>query len=446
MRQAIGVALGICAVVMRGEAQVPTRLSLDEALELARERNPAYRRALAQADATGADIAAGVGAILPNLTGNLNFSGSSNTVVTGTDDFGKPIELTDPLTFRNSAASQGLSTNITLFDGLQNLHNLQGARAGANAAHAAADAEAASLEGEVKRWFYQALRYRELIVLEETLLDARRTQLAATERLFRVAAQTQVDVLGAQVDVSRQEQALETARGEAQKAVLALAEQIGLPGDVTFDVDGEFPLVFDPGALDLESLLQQVKRDSPVLRQYEARANQAEFSTRAARGRRWPTITASLSFGRSLRLDGYDALLEFNPQDRAWNVGFGMQVPLFSRFSTSQAVAQAVATERAAEENLREVDLQLERQLRTAVIDLQNAYHQQQLAERSAELGRERLRMAREQYLVGSRSFAELQQIVSTTASDERQALAARLDYANALVSLEELVGRPVQP
>ncbi len=428
------------------EAQVPARLSLEDALTLARERNPAYRRVLAQANASGADVVAGYGAFLPSLTGNLNFYGSSNTVVTGTDDFGKPIELTDPLTFRNSSTTQTLSTNITLFDGLQNLHNLRGARAGATAADAAVAAEAAALEGEIKRRFYDALRFRDLIALEEELLEARRGQLTATERLFRVAAQTQVDVLGAQVDVSRQEQALETARGEAEKAVLHLAEQIGISGEIEFEVEGDFPAVFDPSSLDVDSLADIVQRHSPVLRQYQALSDQAAFSARAARGGRWPTITASLSFGRSLRLDGYDALFEFNPKDRAWNFGFGMQVPIFTRFGTSQAIAQAVANHRAAEENLREVRLQLERLIRSAVIDVQNTYRQQQLAERSAELGRERLRMAREQYLLGSRSFTELQQIVSTTASDERQALAARLEYANALVSLEELIGRPVRP
>ena len=193
MKHLAVVLVGTFAMVLSGEAQVPANLSLQDALELARERNPAYRRAVARADATGADIMAGVGAFLPNLTGSVNFSGTSSTVVTGIDDFGMPIELPNPLTFRNSATSQGLSTNITLFDGLQNLHNLRGARAGANAAHAAVDAEAANLEAEVKRRFYMALRYRELIVLEETLLEARRVQLASTARLFRIAARIELD-------------------------------------------------------------------------------------------------------------------------------------------------------------------------------------------------------------------------------------------------------------
>jgi len=425
--------------------QAPVQLTLDDALELARQRNPAYRRALAQADAARADVLAGVGAFLPDLRGNLGFNGSSRTVVTGTDDFGHPVTLDDPVTFQGSSSSQGLQTGITLFDGLQNVNRLRGARADAAAADAGVQAQAIGIEAEIKRRFYQVLRIQELIAIEERLLDARRDELAATESLFRVAGREQVDVLGAQVEVARQEQNLEAARGEVRKARLLLAEEIGIE-NAEFEIAGEFPELVDPSGLDADSVVGVVLRSDPRLKQADARAVGAQYAASAARGQRWPTVSASAGFSRSVSQDGYDALFRLNPRDRLWSFGFSVSVPVFERFSISQSIARAAANQRTAAEDRREIGLQVEREVRSTLIDVDNSYRQFQLAQRSAELGRRRLDMARQQYQLGSRTFTELQQIVSTSAQDERQALAARLDYVNAVVALESLIGGPVRP
>ena len=422
---------------------IPQRLTLENALALAREWNPTYRRALAQVDASAADVRAAQGQFMPNLNASLGFAGSRSTVATGQDDFGGNIELPESRTIDRSSSSQSLSSQITLFDGFQNVNGLRSARAGEEAAQWGVDAQLAILEADVKRQFYATIRWQQLIAIEERLLDARVDELDATERLFRVAAQEQVDVLGAQVEVARQEQNLESARGESRKALLTLAEVMGLNPATGFEIVGAFPQVFDPAELEDDALVQRVFATSPVLQRAEADASQAAYAASRARGLRLPTLTAGASFSRSVGQEGYGGLFDFNPHDRGLRFDLSVSVPLFNRFSTSQSIAQAEASEVSANETARETRLQLERELRSALIDVRNSYHQLQLAERSAELGRQRLAMAREQYQLGSRSFTELQQIVSVSAGDERNALAARLTYVNAVIVLEQLLGGP---
>jgi outer membrane protein len=432
--------------VMSAAQNVPQRLTLEDALALAREWNPTYRRSLAQVDASAADVRAAQGQFLPNLNASLGFTGSRSTVATGQDDFGGNIELPESRTIERSYSSQALSSQMTLFDGFQNVNGLKSARAGAEAARWAVDAQLAVLEAEVKRQFYAAVRWQQLMAIEERLLDARVDELEATERLFRVAAQEQVDVLGAQVEVARQEQSLESARGEARKALLTLSEVMGLDQARVFEIVGAFPDVFDPAQLDDTALVQRVLTTNPSLQQAEASASQADYAASRARGLRLPTLTAGASFSRSVGEDGYGGLFDLNPQDRGLRFDFNISLPIFARFGTSQSIAQADANEVSAYETARETRLQLERELRSALIDVRNSYRQLQLAERSAELGRQRLAMAREQYQLGSRSFTELQQIVSVSAGDERNALAARLTYVNAVIVLEQLLGGPARP
>jgi len=442
----IMLSIGLVHPNIGAAQEVPQYLTLQDALDLARQRNPAFRRVVAQADATGADVRAAAGNFLPNLNANLQFQASRSTVATGQDDFGGNIELPESRIIERSASSQGLSSQLTLFDGLQNLNGLKSARAGAQAAQWGVDAQATVLDAQVKRRFHEAIYWQQRIAIEERLLLARNDELLATDRLFQVAAREQVDVLGAQVEVARQEQSLESARGEARKALLVLLETIGFEQRADFQVVGEFPEVFDPGMLDADAVVERVLRLNPRLQQAAASAARASYAADRARGLRWPTITASASFSRNVGQDGYGGMFQLDPQDRSFGIGFGVSLPLFTRFSTSQAIVQADASREAETETLRETRLQLQREARSALIDVQNSHRQLELAERTAELGRQRLAMAQEQYQLGSRSFTELQQIVNTSANDERNALAARLNYVNAVIGLDELVGGPLRP
>lgn len=452
LRRIGAVAAAVCfgsivaAPAASAQQSEPTQLTLEDALALAQRNNPAYRRVVAQADASGANVTAGFGAMLPNLSASLGFNGSSRTVFTGTDDFGRSVELDQASTFKSSSSSQNLSSNITLFDGFSNLNNLRGARAGVTAADAGVDAESARLEAEIKRRFYQVVQSQLLIEIEQNLLDVRQRDFEATDRLFRVAARTQVDVLGAQVEVSRQEQALDAARGSALTNQLLLSQWIGLESSDQFEAVGTLPEVFDPNSLDADALVSRVLGNNPRIRQATAQAAQASFSATAAHGSRWPTISANAGFGRSLQDQGYGGMFKFNPRDRGFNFGMNVSMPVFNRFQTNQAIAQADANRDAAAEDLRAARLEVATLVRSNIIDVQNSYRAVQNAERSAQLARQRLTMAREQYQLGSIDYTQLQGVVTQSSSAEREALSALGRWATALVALEEVVGMPVRP
>ncbi len=441
----IGITLLPSVAPMQAQ-EVPRVLTLADALEIARQSNPAYLRAVAQADASGAEVRAGFGAFLPNLNANISWNGNSRTTLTGEDDFGRPVELPDPFTFKSSSASQGLSSSITLFDGLQNINNLKAAEAGRDAADESVDFQATSVEAEVARRFFAALQARRQIEVEQQLLEVSRQQRDATERLFRVAARSEVDVLGAQANLAQAEQQLESAIAQERKALLQLAEQIGLEDGVEFEIEGTLPEVFDPSALNADSLVAWALMHNPRIGQATANASQARFSAKAARGRRWPILSARANFGRSMSLSSYDALWELNPQNRSFNFGLDVQIPLFSRFQTSYTIAQATAQERIASENLREAQLQLEREVRSGYIDLVTAHRSLELAQQRVDFSRRRLTMAQEQYQLGTIDFTNFQQVVTQSSNDARSLISAELEFARATVTLEENVGMRVRP
>ena len=434
------LASGLCA------QEVPRKLTLDEALRLGREWNPQYRQAVVQADATGADVRAAAGAFFPDLRVNLGFSGSRSVTSVGQDDFGGNINIDQSRTIESSSSSQGLNSSITLFNGLQNFYDLKSSKAGSKAAYYGVDSEAVTLDAQIKARFYQVVHALRSIEIEEQILRIRNEDLVTTERMLRVAARDPADVLGGQATVASQEQQVARAQGDYRKRLLELAEAIGFDESVQFEVEGDFPEAFDPALLDDETLVNYVLRQNPELLGATASAAQSDYDASRARGSRWPTLSLNGGFSRQSSQQGYGGLWDFDPQNQYWSAGLNLSWPIFNRFSTANSIAQAAANQEVRHEQLRQTRLRLEREIRSALIDVENYHEQLLLAERSSDLGLQRVAMTREQYQLGMTSFFELQQVVGQSVNDARGALNARLAYTNAVVELERLVGRSLRP
>jgi len=428
------------------ERAVPAQLTLAEAIAIARERSPDLAQARNTLNAQGSQVRAGFGAFLPTLSAQLQFAGSDSRTVTGQDDFGQPVELPEAIAFKGSSSSQGIFTSLTLFNGFRNLKSYNAARASQAAAEDARLAVEARVDAETTRRFFDAVRTRLLIALEERLLASAREQRDNTARLFRTASATQEDLLGAEADVATQELQLARAQGDADKAVLAVREQLALVEPITFDVAGELPSAWDPTAMDADSLVALALEIHPDVARLDAAANAAHLRAGAARGSYWPTVRLGASLSRSVNLRSYEALFDFNPQNRTFGFSLTFDWPLFQGFQTRAQVSQAVADALNAEEALRGARLTRDREVRAALIDLQNAYRGVALAERASELSAERLRLSRERYAIGAITFANLQILIDRAAQEERQVINARYQFVAAAATLNERVGRPVQP
>ncbi|MDH4043121.1 MAG: TolC family protein [Gemmatimonadota bacterium] len=426
--------------------EVPARLTLEDAIAIARERSPELAQARNSLDAQGSQVSAGFGSLLPTLTAQLSFGGSDSRTVSGLDDFGQPVEQEIVRRFQSSTSSQGLYTGLTLFNGLRSLKTYSAAKASFTSAEENRLTVETRVDAETTRRFYDAIRTRQLIALEDRLLASAREQRDATSRLFRTASATQEDLLGAEADVASQELQLARAEGEAEKALLAVREQLALVEAISFAVTGEVPTAWDPASIDPDSLVAVAVRTHPDVARLDAAARAAHLRASAARGSYWPTVRLGASLSRSSNAVGYDALFNFNPQNRTLGFSLSLDWPLFQGFQTRAQVAQASADALNAEESLRAAKLAREREVRAALIDLQNAYRGVALAERATELSNERLRLSRERYAIGAITFANLQILIDRAAQEERQLINARYSFVAAAVTLNERVGQPVRP
>ena len=421
------------------------QLSIDDAVKLARANNPAFQKTLNDVEVAEADVRQRWGGFLPSLSADVRFSGFNSSRVTGEDDYGQPVRLPNPIDVKGSSAQQGIGLSMTLFDGGGVIRELSAAKAQVAASNARIRSEELRLTGEVTRQYYRALRAGKLTEVEKQLLASAQERLQRTEALLRVAGSSPVDVLGARAEVASQEQAVARAEAEAQKELLLLREMLGMIGDEGIQLSSDLPAPFDPSALSVSDLVARAVSAAPDVIAAQASARAADQQAGAARARRLPSVTANAGYGRSMSLSSYDALWELDPQNRAFNFGISASLPLFSKFQTSAAIARADAMRDDARHDQRAAVLRVERQVRSAYIDVVNAHKILELAERKAALSRERLELAQEQYRNGAMSFAELQIVIDRTASAEREVVDARAGYAASVSMLEQFVAARVR-
>jgi len=422
-------------------------LTLEEALERALRHNPEIRRARNSLELSPVAVRAAYGAFLPSFTLSAGTNLNASRVAVAEDFFGNPIENPELRTASTSASSQGISLGLPLFQGGRRLHQLRLERGEAAGREGEAAARLIAQLAGVERRFMEARRAEELLALEEEVLEERRRDQEVTRRLFRLAARSQVDVLGAELEVQEQERAVSEARGALRQSRLALRTVIGdvglppfVPAPVSLDP-------FDPGGLDVEALVRTSLLGHPRVSQGEAAVAGAMARAAAARAERYPTLNLNFNAVRSITGQDRSAFLDLNPDRssaRGWSLS--MNLPLFSRFNTSQGIAHAEVGARNARESLRETELLLEEEVRSRVIGVERARESLTMAERSADLAERRLALAREQYRLAGSSFLELQQAASQSASARRALLVQRYTFAEARIALEEAVGAPVVP
>lgn len=428
----------------RGRQDADTLLTLDEALELAAERNPELLQAENELDRAGAERLAGRAAFLPSVSASTGFDVTRTRRFTTQDVFGDLTKREEAVEATTRGAHQSVFLDMTLFDGGEALATMRSAGDRYQAVEAALVLQRAVVRAEVSRAYFDLMERRRTATVEAAILAARERDVATTERLFRVVAADQIDVLGARIEARRQEAAVAAAEEAAVVARLALAEAIGTDIDPDASLDVPFE-PFDPQDLDVDDLVREALAAHPDL----VRLRQ---ELEAARAEAWndgwlaylPRVAASASYNRSEFGGTETPFFNLDPRNSAWGLGLSLTLPLFDRFERNVERARDDAAARNAALAVRARERQAETEVRSRYLDLRAAYRQLEVERETAAMAAERADLARQKYEIGALDFTSLQQIVDQATSAERTLVQRRFDTYRALVELERAAGQPL--
>ncbi len=490
----VAVAVAI-AVRPLAAQESPWRLSLDEAVTLARTNNPVFRQAQHRMGSANWGVREARSQFLPTLTTNAGIQ----YVGAGTQRFG---------IFTGEDIGAG-TTDYFLSDYSLNLgYSLDGgtffrvasSKADRAAARAGLRAAGYDLEAQVTQQYLTALRARDG-------MDVARRQLERAEENYELAsARVQAgavpgtDARQAEVERGRAEVGVIQAENDYRAALLGLLEQIGVPPRGEVVLVSEFQ-VFEPG-WDREALVASALDAHPQLRSFEATEEAGEARLREAQGSYLPSLSFNaqwsgftrelgntsfllnqargsiegqrqecqffnqISSGLSEPLDGYpqdcsqytltstdearilqgNDQFPFNFEQQPLSMSLRVSVPVFQGFTRQRRVEEARVQARNAEENRRAEELRLRTVVTRAYGNLEAAHRIVTIEERNRQVAEQQLELARERYRMGAAPFLELLDAQSSMATADRDYLNALYDFHGALAQLEQASGRDLRP
>lgn len=494
---ALGLALPLLAPPLYGqEPEAPATLTLDQAIALARQRNPDFR--ITSNDERNADwnLRQSYAAFLPTARA----SSYAQYVAPGTPNFGGVLTAQD-IGISRTPPYYSSGYNISL--GLQlsgaTFFRIAQQRAAHTATEARIDAAAFTLASDVTRQYLAALRAQDNAALARSQLQTAQENLKLSQARVDVGAATRLDVTQSEVAEGRAEVALLQAENDRQTQTLQLLQQIGVQTDHDIQLTSTFQ-VFEP-TWTVNDLVSQALQSHPQMESARAAEAANRAAARAAKTSYLPTLSLSGSWSGFARQVGDDNYLlkqarnsaensvsncEYTnaiiaglttplpgyPKDcsqYAYTDQLGQQVlaanrvfpfnfttspptfavqvslPIFDGFSREQQVEAASVAADNAREQRRATELNIRTQVATSLLALKTSYKSVAIEERNVAAAKEQLELAQERYRLGAGSIIELTQAQENRVQADQAHLAALYSFHENLAALEAAVGRTLR-
>jgi outer membrane protein TolC len=201
-----------------------------------------------------------------------------------------------------------------------------------------------------------------------------------------------IDALRSQVELQTRQQQLIVARNELAKLKLSVARVIGLPPGQEFVLTEKAPYQALT-ALPLDTYLQHAYASRADYQAALAHVRAAELSRHAAVAGRYPTIDLNANLG--------DIGVTPSQSNGTWQVNGGVNIPIFAGNRVHSDVLEADAQLKQARSQLGDLRGRIDYEVRSALLDLNAAAEQVEVARSSVDLAEQALAQSQDRFTAG---------------------------------------------
>lgn len=411
----LGGAPVLCAQPNLGTSIDTTQVTFDEAVRIALDQNTDLGRAQTSVRQSEAQLQSEWLDFTPSLNVSSNMQrqyGRNFSQVTG--DF--TSQSTDFLNI-------GGSSNLTVFNGFENISSLRGARAESAAEELNLQRTRREVVFTVMEQFINLVETREIVRVRQEEVDALQQQLRQIEEFVDAGSRPVSELYAQQANVAEAEQALLQARREREVAQTQIIQTLQLNPRRPYDFQVPDPPEdsIDTRTFDSSALIDEAFERRLDLRVAEADQRAAEHGVQSARSQYYPSLSVGADYGTdwssnftipdpdnaNQRIDvGFSEQLQ---QNRGGSISLSLNIPIFDQWQRETQIQQAKVQSRNAEYALDDQRQQVALQVRQAYLDYQNAIQQLEAANARLRSARQARTAAQERYNLGAASIVELQ-------------------------------------
>jgi outer membrane protein TolC len=270
-------------------------------------------------------------------------------------------------------------------------------------------------------------------------VDTAEAQVKAAQALYQKASDQQragltpaIDALRSQVELQARRQQLILARNQLAKSSLSVARIIGLSPGQQFVLTEKVPYqALTPQSL--EAYLQLAYKGRADYQGALAQVHSAELSRKAAQAGHYPTIDLNANYG--------DIGVTPAHSNGTWQVIGGVNIPIFAGNRVHADVLEADAQLKQARSQLGDLRGRIDYEVRAAVLDLNAAAEQVEVARSSVDLAEQTLAQSQDRFAAGVADNLEVVQAQESVAAAHETYIQSLYAHNLAKVELAYAIG-----
>ena len=373
-----------------------------------------------------------------NLLPNLNASASQNW------NFGRSLSVDNTYKSSNSSQSSfGISSGLTLFDGMKMKYNIDASKADMLAANADLEKIKQDITMNVALGFMQILLNKELLQIAEDQLSLTRTKIEQRKGLVAAGKLAEGELLDLQAQEAKEEMSHLQAENTLKLSLLDLAQYLEIDNFEKLDVVA--PENLSESELQLltaDAVFQSALTHRPEIKGAEYRLKSSEYNVLIAKGNYFPSLSLGANYGT-----GYYNLSNipnnsFGQQlsdNMSAQIGLSLRVPIFNKFEVRNGVRSAELGVKSSKISMDNAKLELKKSIQQAYYNALGAKSRWDASKKSEMASREAYRFTNQKYEGGKATLYELYQAKSNLTQVLSEGAQAKYQYFFRVKMLELL-------
>lgn len=371
-----------------------------------------------------------------NLLPNLNGSVGQNFV------FGRSLTAANTYESTNSKqTSVGLSSNITLFDGLKMKYNIDARKADLLASKADLEKIRQDIALSVASAFMQMLLNKELLQISNDQLALTKNKIEQRKALITNGKMAEGEMFELEAQAAKEELTRTQNENALKLSQLDLAQIMEIDNFEQIDISAPENLLDKKTEIvSAQTLYESSLSHRPEIKGAEYRLLSGQKDMLATKAELYPSLTFGASAG-----SGYynlsNAMNEpFGKQlknNLTTSLGFTLSIPLFNKFDVQNRVKIASNNVENSKLEISSARLELKKTIQQAYYNALAAKSRWDAAQKSETASEEAYRFANQKYEAGRASVYELYQAKSNLTQVLSEKAQAKYEYAFRIKILE---------
>ncbi|MGF1585740.1 MAG: TolC family protein [Bacteroidales bacterium] len=371
-------------------------------------------------------------------------------------NYGRVLDFqTNTYMDRNTQAfSYNSTTQLPLFNGFQITNTIKRNNLDLMASLADLERLKNDVSLNIASAYLQILFSMELLSIAEGQVEITRQQVERTRRLVDAGSLPQGNLLEIQAQEASENLSVVNARNNLTIAYLTLSQLLELPTADNFTIevpDFDHIPVQSPDYM-VTSVYEAALETQPQIQSYEYLLSSSEMGLSIAKGRRYPQLFLSGSYGSGYQRVSTESDLPFeNPpfEDQIRNnqrttFAFGLSIPIFNAGQVNLAVSNARIGVLNSEYALQRTKNELYQQIQQAYADVVAAHENFIATEVALESIEESFRHMSQRFEVGMVTTVEFNQALNQLTITQSELLRAKYEYLFKTNVLEFYMGNEI--